>query len=514
MASTFDKIEDSLSFIKSLERSINDFNTTFDTTESGIIVSVFDGIVKIEGLDKVKLMEIIKFENGGIGMAIGLNFDSVDVVMLANTSQVKEGQKVFRTKTLMSVKVGPELLGRVVDATGNPIDGKGEIASTLFSKIEVESPGILDRKSVDTPLETGILMIDANIPIGRGQRELIIGDRQTGKTTIAFDTMINQCKLNNNREKSQKMYSIYVAIGLKRATVAKMIQELEEKNLMKDCIFVVASASDSATEQFIAPYAACAIAEYFRNNGMHALIVYDDLSKHAVAYREISLLLKRPPSREAYPADIFYLHSRLLERSANMSDDKGGGSLTCLPIIETQAGDISGYIPTNVVSITDGQIFLEPNLFYQGIRPAINIGISVSRIGSAAQCKGVKSIAGKLKNNLSQYRELESFAKFGSDLDKVTRTILDNGKKIIRFLIQKNCSEYSTNEQIVILYIIVNSYLLEQIDLSKIPELILTIKDFASKNDNILTNIQKNGFKECDKEFAHLIQVLIQNYKV
>ena len=400
-----------------LKREIGDMDQLSTLNEVGYVVAVGDGIAKIYGIDNVQAGEMVEFSSGVKGMVLNLETDTVGVVIMGDDRAVMQGDMVKRTGDILSTPVGPAMLGRVVDALGNPIDGKGPINATEYKRVETKAPGIVVRKSVHEPVQTGIKAIDALIPIGRGQRELIIGDRQTGKTAIAIDTIINQKNAHLEDNTTDKIFCIYVAIGQKRSTVAQIVRRLEEAGAMSYTVVVAATASDPAPLQFLAPYTGCTIGEYFRDNGMHALVVYDDLTKHAIAYRQISLLLRRPPGREAYPGDVFYLHSRLLERAAKLSDKNGGGSLTALPIIETQAGDVSAYIPTNVISITDGQIFLESELFHKGIRPAVNVGISVSRVGSAAQTKAMKKVAGSLKLELAQFREMESFAQFGSDLD-------------------------------------------------------------------------------------------------
>ena len=477
-----------LDFVEVIKENIKNIDTKPDIQEYGVVMSIYDGVAKIYGLNNVCVGELVKFESGAEGMALNLNTDSVDVVLFSTDDQINEGMKVSRTNKNVSIPVGKELLGRVVDALGNPIDGKGEISCKQFNPIERMAPGILDRKSVHEPLQTGIKAIDALIPVGRGQRELIIGDRQTGKTAIAIDTIINQAKANETCEEKDKMYSVYVAIGQKQSTVANLIKDLEDRNALQYSIIVVATASDPAPLQYLAPYAGCAIGEYFRDNGMHALIVYDDLSKHAVAYRQMSLLLRRPPAREAYPGDVFYLHSRLLERAAKVSDEKGAGSLTALPIIETQAGDISAYIPTNVISITDGQIFLESELFHSGFRPAINVGLSVSRVGSAAQTKAVKKSAGSMKTELAQYRELEAFSKFGSDLDDATLATLDKGRKVSIILTQDQFKPYSMAEETCIFYITSKGYL-KNIPVEKIKEFETKFIDNLRHNEKDLLNL-------------------------
>jgi F-type H+-transporting ATPase subunit alpha len=431
---------------------IANFASDSEVSEVGTALSVGDGIARIHGLDNVQAGEMVEFENGIKGMALNLEADNVGVVIFGSDAEIKEGSTVKRTGTIVDVPIGKGLLGRVVDALGNPIDGKGPIEATERRRVEVKAPGIIPRKSVHEPVQTGLKALDALVPIGRGQRELIIGDRQTGKTAVALDTFINQKEINKSGKESEKLYCIYVAVGQKRSTVAQIVRALEENGAMEYSIVVAATASEPAPLQFLAPYTGCAMGEYFRDNGMHALIVYDDLSKQAVAYRQMSLLLRRPPGREAYPGDVFYLHSRLLERAAKMNDDNGGGSLTALPIIETQAGDVSAYIPTNVISITDGQIFLETDLFFQGIRPAINVGLSVSRVGSAAQTKAMKKVSGSIKLELAQYREMAAFAQFGSDLDASTQRLLARGARLTELLKQGQYSPMPVEEQVASIY--------------------------------------------------------------
>lgn len=420
-----------------------------DIEEYGRVLSVGDGIARVYGLNKVQYNEMVEFESGVKGMALNLEEDNVGVVIFGSDESIKEGDKVKRTDRIVSVPVGKELLGRVVDALGEPIDGLGAIKAKEFSNSEIKAPGIIPRQSVNEPMATGLKIIDSLIPIGRGQRELIIGDRQTGKTSIIIDTILNQKKINDAaKSEKEKLYCIYVAIGQKRSTVAQVVKTLKDYGAMEYTIVVAATASDSAPMQFIAPYSGCAMGEYFRDNGMHAVIFYDDLSKQATAYRQMSLLLRRPPGREAYPGDVFYLHSRLLERAAKMNDENNSGSLTALPVIETQAGDVSAYIPTNVISITDGQIFLETSLFYQGVRPAVNVGISVSRVGSAAQIKAMKQVAGTMKLDLAQYREIASFAQFSSDLDAATKKLLARGERLTE-LLKQPVNQPMTTEEIV-----------------------------------------------------------------
>ncbi len=436
-----------------LKDQIRNFGKDADVSEVGRVLSVGDGIARVHGLDNVQAGEMVEFPGGIRGMALNLEVDNVGIVIFGDDRSIKEGDIVKRTKSIVDVPAGDALLGRVVDALGNPIDGKGPIVAAERRVADVKAPGIIPRKSVHEPMATGLKAIDAMIPIGRGQRELIIGDRQTGKTAVALDTILNQKVYNDaaGSDESKKLYCVYVAIGQKRSTVAQLVKKLEETGAMAYTIVVAATASDPAPMQFLAPYSATAIAEFFRDNGRHALIIYDDLSKQAVAYRQMSLLLRRPPGREAYPGDVFYLHSRLLERSAKMSKDYGSGSLTALPIIETQAGDISAYIPTNVISITDGQIFLESELFYQGIRPAVNTGLSVSRVGSAAQTSAMKSVAGKIKLELAQYREMAAFAQFGSDLDAATQQLLNRGARLTELMKQPQYAPLTNAEQVVVI---------------------------------------------------------------
>jgi len=431
---------------------IANFSAEEEVAEVGTVLSVGDGIARIYGLDNVQAGEMVEFEGGIKGMALNLEADNVGVVIFGSDETIREGSTAKRTGSIVDVPIGKGLLGRVVDALGNPIDGKGPIEYTERRRVEVKAPGIIPRKSVHEPVQTGLKALDALVPVGRGQRELIIGDRQTGKTAVAIDTFINQKNVNASGDESQKLYCIYVAVGQKRSTVAQIVRQLEENGAMEYTIVVAATASEPAPLQFLAPYAGCAMGEYFRDNGMHAVIVYDDLSKQAVAYRQMSLLLRRPPGREAYPGDVFYLHSRLLERAAKMNDDNGAGSLTALPIIETQAGDVSAYIPTNVISITDGQIFLETDLFYQGIRPAINVGLSVSRVGSAAQTKAMKKVAGSIKLELAQYREMAAFAQFGSDLDAATQKLLARGARLTELLKQPQFNPMPVEEQVASIY--------------------------------------------------------------
>ena len=442
-----------------LKEQIKNFGQEAEVSEIGQVLSVGDGIARVYGLDNVQAGEMVEFPGGIRGMALNLESDNVGVVIFGEDRTIKEGDTVKRTGAIVEVPIGKGLLGRVVDALGNPIDGKGPIKADKMSRVDVKAPGIIPRKSVHEPMATGLKAIDALIPIGRGQRELIIGDRQTGKTAVALDTILNQKPLNQGTDESQKLYCVYVAVGQKRSTVAQFVKSLEENGALDYSIVVAATASDPAPMQFLAPFAGCAMGEYFRDNGMHAVIIYDDLSKQAVAYRQMSLLLRRPPGREAYPGDVFYLHSRLLERAAKMGDAAGKGSLTALPVIETQANDVSAYIPTNVISITDGQIFLETDLFFQGIRPAVNVGLSVSRVGSSAQTKAMKKVAGKIKGELAQYREMAAFAQFGSDLDAATQRLLNRGSKLTELLKQAQFTPLKMEEQVCVIYAGVNGYL-------------------------------------------------------
>jgi F-type H+-transporting ATPase subunit alpha len=437
--------------------------------ETGRVLSIGDGIARVYGLKNIQAEEMVEFSSGLKGMALNLEPDNVGVVVFGNDKEIKEGDVVKRTGAIVDVPVGMELLGRVVDALGNPIDGKGPLGTSERFRVGLKAPGIIPRQSVKEPMQTGIKAVDSLVPIGRGQRELIIGDRQTGKTAVAVDTIINQARFNSGDNEKAKLYCIYVAVGQKRSTVAQIVKRLTDNGSMGYSVVVSATASDAAPLQYLAPYSGCAMGEYFRDNGMHAVIIFDDLSKQAVAYRQMSLLLRRPPGREAYPGDVFYLHSRLLERAAKMSDTQGGGSLTALPIIETQAGDVSAYIPTNVISITDGQIFLETELFYKGIRPAINVGLSVSRVGSAAQTKSMKQVAGSMKLELAQYREVAAFAQFGSDLDAATQQLLNRGVRLTELLKQGQYVPMAIEQQVAVIYCGVRGYL-DKVDPSKITE--------------------------------------------
>ena len=435
-----------------LKQQIANFGTEADVAEVGQVLSIGDGIARVYGLDKVQAGELVEFPNGEKGLALNLESDNVGVVVFGDDSRISEGDTVKRTNAIVDVPVGRGLLGRVVDALGEPIDGKGPLTDVTRARVEVKAPGIVPRRSVHEPVQTGLKAIDSLVPIGRGQRELIIGDRQTGKTAVAIDAVLNQKQINSGTDEKIKLYCIYVAIGQKRSTVAQIVKTLQDYGALEYSIVVAATASEPAPLQYIAPYAGCAMGEFFRDNGMHALIIYDDLSKQAVAYRQMSLLLRRPPGREAYPGNVFYLHSRLLERAAKMNEDHGAGSLTALPIVETQAGDVSAYIPTNVISITDGQIFLETELFYQGIRPAINVGLSVSRVGSAAQIKAMKQVAGRIKLELAQYREMAAFSQFASDLDASTQRLLARGSRLTEMLKQPQFSPVPVEEQVVSIF--------------------------------------------------------------
>jgi F-type H+-transporting ATPase subunit alpha len=475
---------------KVIKDQIANFGTEAKVSEIGTVLSVGDGIARIHGLDNVQAGEMIEFSNGIKGMALNLEADNVGAVIFGSDAEIREGDTVKRTGTIVDVPVGKELLGRVVDGLGNPIDGKGPLKTTQRGRVEVKAPGIIPRQSVNEPVQTGLKALDALVPVGRGQRELIIGDRQTGKTAVAIDTFINQKGVNAGKDESKKLYCIYVAVGQKRSTVAQIVRALEEQGAMEYSIVVAATASEPAPLQYLAPYTGVTMGEYFRDNGMHAVIVYDDLSKQAVAYRQMSLLLRRPPGREAYPGDVFYLHSRLLERAAKMSDANGGGSLTALPIIETQAGDVSAYIPTNVISITDGQIFLETDLFYQGVRPAINVGLSVSRVGSAAQTKAMKKVSGSIKLELAQYREMAAFAQFGSDLDASTQKLLNRGARLTELLKQKQFSPLPFEEQTASIFAGTNGYLdgIAVSDVTRFEEAMLA--DLRTNHADVLKGIR------------------------
>jgi F-type H+-transporting ATPase subunit alpha len=494
---------------KIIKEQIAGNDNKVELKEVGEVLSVSDGVAVCYGLDSVQVGETVEFENNVTGMVLNLEESNVGVVIFGDDRDVTEGMTLKRTNNIIDIPVGKELLGRVVDALGNPIDGKGPIKTENRQRIEVKAPGIIDRKSVHEPMQTGIKSIDSLIPIGRGQRELIIGDRQTGKTAIILDTFINQKESHQSQNESDKLYCIYVAIGQKRSSVARFVKKLEENGALEYSVVISATASDPAPMQFLAPYSGCAIGEYFRDNGMHAVIAYDDLSKHAVAYRQMSLLLRRPPGREAYPGDVFYLHSRLLERAAKMSDEKGAGSLTALPVIETQAGDVSAYIPTNVISITDGQIFLESELFYKGIRPAVNVGLSVSRVGSAAQVKSMKQVAGSIKLDLAQYREMEAFAQFGSDLDSSTKALLDKGAKLTELLKQDQYSPLQTEEQVLVIFAGVKGYL-KEIELNKINEFEISLLNYVKeKYSTLLPSIKESG-KVTDDIEAQIVKAITE----
>jgi len=472
-----------------LKQQIASFGTEAEVAEVGQVLSVGDGIARVHGLDKVQAGEMVEFPGGVKGMALNLETDNVGIVIFGDDRNIKEGDTVKRTGAIVEVPVGKGLLGRVVDALGNPIDGKGPIEAAELRKVDVKAPGIIPRKSVHEPMSTGIKAVDALIPIGRGQRELVIGDRQTGKTAILIDTIINQKRWHASSDEKSKLYCIYVAVGQKRSTVAQIVKTLTDYGAMDYTIVVAATASEAAPLQFIAPYSGCAMGEYFRDNGMHALIIYDDLSKQAVAYRQMSLLLRRPPGREAYPGDVFYLHSRLLERAAKLNDANGAGSLTALPVIETQANDVSAYIPTNVISITDGQIFLETDLFYKGIRPAVNVGLSVSRVGSAAQIKAMKQVAGTIKMELAQYREMAAFAQFASDLDPATQKLLSRGARLTELLKQPQFAPMSTEEEVVSIFAGVKGYL-DKLDVREVGRFEKAfLSELKAKSPDILTTI-------------------------
>ena len=485
-----------------LKEQIANFGSEADVAEVGQVLSVGDGVARVYGLDNVQAGEMVEFPGGIRGMALNLETDNVGIVIFGEDRYIKEGDVVKRTGTIVDVPVGKGLLGRVVDPLGNPLDGKGPIESTERRRVEVKAPSIIPRRSVHEPVQTGLKALDALVPIGRGQRELIIGDRQTGKTAIAIDTIINQKGVNAGDDESRKLYCIYVAIGQKRSTVAQIVKTLEENGALDYSIVVSASASEPAPLQFLAPYAGCTMGEFFRDNGMHAVIFYDDLSKQAVAYRQMSLLLRRPPGREAYPGDVFYLHSRLLERAAKMNADNGSGSLTAMPVIETQASDVSAYIPTNVISITDGQIFLETELFYQGIRPAINVGLSVSRVGSAAQVKAMRQVAGRIKLELAQYREMAAFAQFGSDLDAATQRLLNRGARLTELLKQDQFSPMAVEEQVVSIFSGVRGYL-DRIDLNDVNRFEREfLSDMRANHEALLEEIRTSQEMSADSDKA------------
>jgi F-type H+-transporting ATPase subunit alpha len=496
-----------------LKQQIENFGTDAAVSEVGQVLSVGDGVARVYGLDSVEAGEMVEFPGGIRGMALNLESDNVGVVIFGDDSGIKEGDVVKRTNAIVEVPVGKGLLGRVVDALGNPIDGKGPIESSERRRVDVKAPGIIPRRSVHEPMQTGLKAIDSLVPVGRGQRELIIGDRQTGKTAVALDAILNQRTINQGTDESKKLYCVYVAVGQKRSTVANLVRTLEEYGALEYSIIVAATASEPAPLQFLAPYAGCAMGEFFRDNGMHALIVYDDLSKQAVAYRQMSLLLRRPPGREAYPGDVFYLHSRLLERAAKMSEAFGSGSLTALPIIETQAGDVSAYIPTNVISITDGQIFLETGLFFKGVRPAINVGISVSRVGSSAQIKAMKQVSGRIKLDLAQFREMEAFAQFASDLDATTQKMLARGSRLTELLKQAQFSPMPVEEQVVSIFAGTRGYL----DTVQVRDVVRfereMLSSIRSKNAGILDSIRTDRELKKDTE-AKLSDALAEFVKV
>ncbi|QPJ65536.1 MAG: F0F1 ATP synthase subunit alpha [Candidatus Nitrohelix vancouverensis] len=486
-----------------IQKQIEGFDTSIELKETGRVISVGDGIARIYGLENAMLSELLEFPGGLVGMVLNLEEDNVGAVLLGFDDKIKEGDEVKRTGRIMQVPIGPEMVGRVVNSLGEPIDGRGPIETKQFGPIERLAPGVIDRKSVHEPMQTGIKAIDGMIPIGRGQRELIIGDRQTGKTAVALDTIINQ--------KGQNMFCIYVAVGQKRSTVARVVKTLEEHDAMKYTIVVAATASDPAPLQFIAPYAGCAMGEYFRDNGQHCLIVYDDLSKQAAAYRQMSLLLRRPPGREAYPGDVFYVHSRLLERAAKLDDNLGAGSLTALPIIETQAGDVSAYIPTNVISITDGQIYLETDLFFSGVRPAINVGLSVSRVGGAAQTKGMKQVAGQMRLDLAQYREMAAFAQFGSDLDAATQAQLARGERLVEILKQDQYKPLSATQQIISIFAGVRG-LLDKVPVEKIKQFETGFLNFMEeKYMDVISTLEKQ--KKLDDDLETKLKAAVEEYK-
>jgi len=483
-----------------LKEQIKNFGQEAEVAEIGQVLSVGDGIARVYGLDNVQAGEMVEFENGVRGMALNLEVDNVGIVIFGEDRDIKEGDTVKRTGDIVEVPVGKGLLGRVVDSLGNPIDGKGPIEATEYRRADVKAPGIIPRKSVHEPMQTGLKAIDALIPIGRGQRELIIGDRQTGKTAIALDSILNQKEINKSDDESKKLYCVYVAVGQKRSTVAQFVKNLEERGALEYSIVIAATASEPAPMQYLAPYAGCAMGEYFRDNGMHSLLVYDDLSKQATAYRQMSLLLRRPPGREAYPGDVFYLHSRLLERAAKLNEDHGAGSQTALPIVETQANDVSAYIPTNVISITDGQIFLETDLFYQGIRPAVNVGLSVSRVGSSAQIKAMKQVAGAIKGELAQYREMAAFAQFGSDLDAATQRLLARGARLTELLKQPQFSPLQVEEQVVVIFAGTRGYL-DKLEVSAVGRFEEDLLRYMRENhSDLLDKIRDEGKLSDDLE--------------
>ena len=499
-----------------LKDQIENFGAEAEVTEIGKVLSVGDGIARVHGLDQVQAGEMVEFPGGIAGMALNLERDNVGVVIFGSDKTIKEGDVVKRTGSIVDVPIGKGLLGRVVDALGNPIDGKGALKNVKRTRVESKAPGIMPRESVSEPMQTGLKAIDSLIPVGRGQRELIIGDRQTGKTAIAIDTFLNQKSTNDKagKDDTKKLFCIYVAVGQKRSTVAQIVKTLEERGALEYSIVVAATASDPAPMQFLAPYSAAAMGEFFRDNGMHAVVVYDDLSKQAVAYRQMSLLLRRPPGREAYPGDVFYLHSRLLERAAKLNGDNGSGSLTALPIIETQGGDVSAFIPTNVISITDGQIFLETELFYKGIRPAVNVGLSVSRVGSAAQIKAMKQVAGTIKLDLAQYREMAAFAQFASDMDASTRQLLSRGERLTELLKQSQYSPMEVEEQVAVIFAGVNGYL-DQIPTQKIGEFEQALlQKLNTKGSKVLDSIRKDKAisDDTEKSLKDTLDQLVKNF--
>ena len=499
-----------------LKDQIANFGAEAEVTEVGKVLSVGDGIARVHGLDQVQAGEMVEFPGGIAGMALNLERDNVGIVIFGSDKTIKEGDVVKRTGSIVDVPVGKGLLGRVVDALGNPIDGKGPLKNVKRTRVESKAPGIMPRESVSEPMQTGLKAIDSLIPVGRGQRELIIGDRQTGKTAIAIDTFLNQKGTNDKagKDDTKKLFCIYVAVGQKRSTVAQIVKTLEERGALEYSIIVAATASDPAPMQFLAPYSAAAMGEFFRDNGMHAVVVYDDLSKQAVAYRQMSLLLRRPPGREAYPGDVFYLHSRLLERAAKLNGNNGSGSLTALPIIETQGGDVSAFIPTNVISITDGQIFLETELFYKGIRPAVNVGLSVSRVGSAAQIKAMKQVAGTIKLDLAQYREMAAFAQFASDMDASTRQLLSRGERLTELLKQSQYSPMEVEEQVAVIFAGVKGYL-DQIPTQKIGEFEQALlQKLNTKGSKVLDSIRKDKAisDDTEKSLKDTLDQLVKNF--
>ena len=500
-----------------LKEQIANFGSEAEIAEVGRVLSVGDGIARVYGLDEVQAGEMVEFESGVKGMALNLEADNVGIVIFGDDRSIREGDVVRRTASIVDTPIGKGLLGRVVDALGNPIDGKGPLKNVERSRVEVKAPGIMPRQSVYEPMQTGLKAIDSLIPVGRGQRELIIGDRQTGKTAIAVDAFINQKSVNEaaGKDDGKKLFCVYVAVGQKRSTVAQIVRSLEEQGAMDYSIVVAATASDPAPMQFLAPYSAATMGEYFRDNSMHAVIVYDDLSKQAVAYRQMSLLLRRPPGREAYPGDVFYLHSRLLERAAKLNSDNGSGSLTALPVIETQGGDVSAFIPTNVISITDGQIFLETELFYKGIRPAVNVGLSVSRVGSSAQIKAMKQVAGTIKLDLAQYREMAAFAQFASDLDASTRQLLARGERLTELLKQPQYSPLSVEEQVCVIYSGVKGYL-DKISINQIGDFEKALlQTLNSKGSSIIASITKDKAltEKSEKDLQKIIEDLLSSFE-